>query len=116
MGELGKQWTKQSEETKAQIQMLVEKDKERYRKELEEYQASQKNKVKNIGKEAPPKIEQNISAPSKCLLFNDEVAEEEMNICDNLEEGKNACNKVNCHQTTIAFLKKRYSDRSTNNS
>lgn len=84
--ELGKQWTRQTEETKAAFQILVDKDKDRYRKELREYQESQRNKKQKIVKIEPPKKEHNISAPSKLLIFDDDVAEEEMNICDNFEQ------------------------------
>merc|ERR1719220_1134592 len=69
--ELSKQWSVQPEHVKVKLQEIVEKDKARYQKELLAYQESEKlKKEENIKLEAI-KVEEERSAPSKLMIFDE---------------------------------------------
>jgi len=83
--ELSKQWSVQPDYVKEKLQEIVENDKARYKKELLAYQESEKlKKEENIKLEAI-KVEEETSAPSKLMIFDetmiiddDDVNEEEI--------------------------------------
>jgi len=70
--ELGKQWAMQTEQVKVKLQEIVEKDKARYAKEMIEYEKIQKENKENAIKLETKEKEENASAPSILMIFDEE--------------------------------------------
>merc|ERR1719245_671632 len=69
--ELSKQWLVQPDYVKEKLQEIVEKDKARYQKELLAYKESEKLKKEENIKLESIKVEEETSAPSKLMIFDE---------------------------------------------